>query len=102
RVLHSFFGGQAYAVAEFSESEVCVILTEEGTEFCTGGEHAVGFFRAFVDEVVNEYTDVGLASFQDDRIQLIDLLMRIDPGHESLAGGFFITSGTVDLTSEGK
>src|SRR6202021_1477174 len=55
---------------------------------------------AFVDEVVDEYTDVGLAPFQDDRVQLVDLLMGIDTGHESLAGGFFIPGGTVDLSGE--
>jgi hypothetical protein len=31
---------------------------------------------------------------------VVDLLMSVDTGHKSLAGGFFIPGGAVDLAGE--
>src|SRR5580693_8422539 len=76
-VLHPFLGGEAKAVTQFGKAEVRVILAEEGAEFGPGGEHAIGLFGAFTDEVVDKDADICFAAFEDKRIQLVDLLVGV-------------------------
>ena len=87
-------------MAERAESFVGIVLAEQNAVLGSGGEHAVGFVRAFVDKVVDEHTDVGLVSAQHNGFLVAYLLYCVDSGHESLACGLFVTCGSVDLACE--
>ena len=53
-------------------------------------EHTVGLVRALSDEIVDQHADVSFMPLQNQRGPSPHLVDRVDAGHESLGGGFFI------------
>src|SRR5699024_2398287 len=58
----------------------------------------VRFFCAFGDKVVNEYANIGFRSFKDKFLFPLYFAGSINSSYEPLAGSFFISSSTINLT----
>jgi len=82
------------------ESTVGVVLSKQDSVLCAAGEHSVWFVGAFGDEVVYEYTDIGLVASKDEWFLFVVFEVAVDSGHESLTGCLLIASGPVDLSCE--
>ena len=63
--------------------------------FRTRGKHSVGFPNVLGDQIINQYTDVGLRSIQDQRILIFDFQAGIDTRHQPLCPRFFVTGSAV-------
>src|SRR4030043_140602 len=68
------------------------------TIFCPGGKHSVWLRGPFCDQVIDQYTDIGIRAFQDQGFLSLDREGRIDSCNQSLGGGFLIAGGAVDLS----
>src|SRR5690606_2273006 len=53
---------------------------------------------AFINEIINQYSDITLVSGEDEGIFFIRLEMGIYAGYQSLTSCLFITCGSIDLT----
>ena len=63
-------------------------------------KHSVRFFGAFVNQVVNQYPDVGFGAFQYQRFQFRHGAVGVDARHQALASRFFIARCAVDLAGK--
>ncbi len=86
--------------AKGSEAEVGVVGAEVEAVFGPAGEHAVGFGGDAGDEIIEHDTDVGLIAAEANGLLVSGVAGGIQPGDESLPGGFFVAAGAVDLTGE--
>ncbi len=51
------------------------------TVFRPGGKHAIGFGRPFGDQVIDQNTDIGIGTFQNNGFLPSNVKRGIDPGH---------------------
>src|SRR5262245_57564934 len=91
---------QSRAAAVRSESLVGVVNAQMQPELGARGEHAIGLVGSLADEVVNQNRGVSFGAVENQRRLALDLEPGIDAGHQSLAGGFFITRRAVDLSGK--
>lgn len=91
---------EAQIAAFRSEAQVGVVLPEQDSIFGPTGKHPVGLIGAFRDEVINEHTDVGFVAGQRKRGLLFDGKVGVDSCDQALAGGLFVSSGSIDLSCE--
>ena len=96
----AFGGGEAEFDGERGEAAIGVVVAEEEAMLGAGGEHPVGVFDAFCDEVVHHDTDEGAVAGEDEGGLLFGLEGGIDAGEDALTGGFFVAGGAVDLSGE--
>ena len=82
------------------QSFVGVVLAQQDAVFGPRSEHAVRFFRALGDQIVDQHTDVGLASAERDGLEVPRGTCRVDARHNPLASGFLVACGSVDLACE--
>ena len=87
-------------MGERGEAAVGVVLAEEQAIFGTAGEHAVRFVDATGDEVVDQYTDVGLIARQDHWLAPGDGERGVGAGDEALGASFFVAGGAVNLAGQ--
>ena len=97
-LLVPFFTGQALLMTDFGEANIGIVLPQEGSELRPGSKHPVRLFGSFGNQVVNQYPDIGFASFQNKGLALKCIVVCIHSGHQSLTGSLFISSGAVDLS----
>ena len=83
-----------------SEAAVGVVDAQVQAELGARGEHAVRLVGSLADEIVDEDRRVGLAAVERERRLAFDGERGVDSGHESLAGGFFVSAGAIDLSAE--
>ena len=83
-----------------AESLVGIVLSQKNAVFCAAREHAVGFIRAFGDEIVNQNADVGFVSAQGEWFDSSSLLVAVDASDESLTRSLFVPCCAIDLSSE--
>ena len=91
---------QSYLIGLFCQSHIGIVLSEQDAVFGTGGKHTVRFVYPFCDEVVDQYTDVGLVPAQDERLTAVTIDVGVDTSHESLSTCFFISGSSVDLSGK--
>ena len=99
-VLPGFVADEADAAAMRGEAAVGVVDAQVKAELGAGGEHAVGLAGSLADEIVDEDGGVGFAAIEDEGRLTFDGEGGVDSGHESLAGGFLVAAGSVDLSAE--
>ena len=99
-VVPGIVGDEADAASVGGEAAVGVVDAEVEAELGAGGEHAVGLAGSLADEVVDEDGGVGFAAVEGERRLAFDGEGGVDAGHESLAGGFLVAAGAVDLSGE--
>ncbi len=91
---------EADAAAMGSEAAVRVVDAEVKAELGARGEHAVRLAGSLADEIVDENAGVGFAAIEREGRLAFEGEGGVDSGHESLAGGFLVTAGAVDLSAE--
>ncbi len=91
---------EAEAAAVRSEAAVGVVDAQVQAELGARGEHAVGLVGALRNEVVDEDAGVAFGAVHGERRLALEPERGVDAGHDALAGGFFISTGAVDLAGE--
>ena len=74
-----------------------VILPQQQAEFGAGGHHAVGLGGAFCHQIIDEHTDVGGGTGENQRISSLQFSCGVDGGDQSLGGGFLVAGCAVEL-----
>src|SRR5690348_7404203 len=82
------------------EAAVGVVNAQVQAKLGARGEHAIRLVGSLADEVVDEDSGVGLSAVKGEWRAALHEKRGVDAGHESLAGGFFISGGPVDLSGE--
>ncbi len=91
---------QSQLTTDAGEPEICVVLSEQQPVLRAAGEHAVGLARAPRYQVVDQNSEVRLASLRHPRRALAGRLRGVDARHQPLGGGLFISCRAVDLPCE--
>src|SRR5690606_37739838 len=91
---------QAHFTANCSQTQVSIVFTQHQAVFGTAGEHTIRFIGSQTDEVIHQYTDVGLVSTRAPAFTPLRSTGSIDASKQALCSGFFVTGGTVDLTGK--
>lgn len=91
---------EADLAAEGGESAIGIVFAQEEAILGAGGEHAVGFGSAPCGEVIDHDGDIGLGAVEEEGFAFGGFEGGIDPGEESLSGGFFVAACAVDLSGE--
>ena len=86
--------------AGFGEAHVGVVGAQRQPVLRPASEHPVWLVGAFCDQIVNQYAYVSLRAVQYDSLKLVDLLMCVDAGHQSLTCRLFIACCAIDLACE--
>src|SRR3712207_6768130 len=73
-------------------------MAERESVFCAGGEHPVRLVNALSDEVVDQYTYVGVLSGEAKIGTFLRHECGIDAGNETLTGRLFIPGRPVNLS----
>ena len=79
------------------EAEIAIVLTQEQAVFRAAGEHAVGLDDALGHEVVHHYAKIRFRAAQHHGRAAEDFQRGIRSGDQSLAGGFLVAGGAIDL-----
>lgn len=82
------------------EAHIGAVVAEVEAVLGTAGEHPVRFPGPHRHQIVDEDTGVRLLAPQDQRFFPFELLRRVDPGHEPLAGGLLVAAGPIGLAGD--
>lgn len=86
--------------ADRGQALIGVIVAEEESVFGASGEHSVRIVNAFGYEVVDHDADKAVVAGEYDFRLIGRKSCSVDTRDDALAGGFFISRGTVDLSGE--
>src|ERR1043166_4810758 len=87
-------------IATLDQAHVGIVLAQQEPIFCAGVEHAIRLDCALSHEIIDEHTNVGLVSPQNDRFFLLHTTRGIDASHQSLCASFLVAGGAVYLSGE--
>ena len=93
-------GNKPDFISDRSKPDVRIVLPEQDAVFCTRGEHAVGLVHPFGHKVVYQHSDIGFVALQYDGLLPFQHPVCIDPGHQPLGCGLFVSGRPVDLPGE--
>ena len=93
----AFAAGQADGMADFGQTKIGVILTQQQAVFAAAGHHAVRFVGALGRQIVHEHADIRLIAAQNDGGFALHKARGIDASENALCGGFLVAAGAVDL-----
>ena len=85
---------------ELSQAEIGIVLTQQNAILSTGSKHPIRLIHAFIDQIINQDTNIGLVTTKYERILSGKLSMRIDTGYQALCRRLLISRRTIDLTSQ--
>src|SRR5690348_1213388 len=91
---------EAELTAEGGQAQIGVVFSEQEPVLGAAGEHAIGLTRASRNEIIDEHPDVGLAPLGQPGVAASQCEGGIDPGYQSLGGGFLVTCRAIDLPRE--
>ena len=91
---------QAELATGFGQTQIGVVLAQDQAILGAAGKHAIGLGRAHGDQVIHQYTQVGLVPARIPLILFLRTQSRVDPGQQALGPSFFIAGGAVDLAGE--
>ena len=63
-------------------------------------EHSIRLIDTLRNEVVDQHTDVGLVTSQNERLLASEFEVGVDTRHQTLRGSLLVTRCAVDLTGE--
>ena len=63
------------------EPKICVVVTEKQSVLSPRCKHSIRFVGIFRDEVIDEYTDIGLGPVEDEGRPLTHLQHGINTGN---------------------
>src|SRR5271156_1117496 len=69
-------------------------------KFGAGGEHSIRLICSFVDQVLDENTDIAIGSSENDGVRAADAACRVYAGDQALACCLFVPGGAIDLTCQ--
>jgi len=96
------FGGveQAKFGSDGSEAIGGVISAKQEAMLSAAGKHAIGLARGLGDQVIHEDTDIGGVAREDPLGLALDEPHGVGTGDKALGGGFFVSTGAIDLTGK--
>ncbi len=89
--IEPFLRSEANFISFFGQAQVGVVLPKNGSVFGAGRKHAIRFFRPLRNQVINQHANVGFGTLQREFAEFLCGIVGVDSGHQTLAGGFFIT-----------
>ena len=97
---HTLPVGQTNGIGQRREALVGIVLPQQYAILGPRGEHTVGLVNPLGHQVVNQHSDIGLRTPEDERSLAAELQHCVDASHQPLAGGLLVARGTVDLASK--
>src|ERR1017187_3384177 len=88
-----FLARKSHFMRLWRQADVGVVLSQQNPVFGARSKHSVRFISTFCYKVVNEYTNISFRTLKDERSFFIYIQVSVDPRHDALAGGFFVTRG---------
>ena len=94
-----FFIDQTNLIPFFTETKICIILSQQKTIFCTACHHSIRFMVFFCNQVIDQYSNISFGTVQNQLFPAFYLHSCIDSGNQPLCCCFFISGASVKLSA---
>src|SRR3984885_742252 len=91
---------QTELAALSGEPQIGVIFAQAEAVLGAAGEHSVRLRGTARNQIIDQYAEVGLASFRPPRVAPVSQAGCVDAGEQALRRSLFVAGGAVDLTGE--
>ena len=93
-------GFAAGMITAFLLTQYGPALTQQNPIFRSTRKHSIWLICPFVNQVINQHSNVCIRSTQDKCVFFIHRLVCIYSSHQTLTSCFFVTSRSIDLPCE--
>ncbi len=100
--LPAFFVHEPALAPLWRQAQVRVLCPKQEPMLCSGGEDAIWLQTALGGEVINQNSDIGITTSEDEIRLAAEAASGVDPGNQSLGRRLFVAGGAVNLAGKVK